>query len=185
MVAQLGEPESALASCLGISSHVFLRTEQLATSVCLQLCSQWPTTEAWFVSRSQGCWSCFAPCSGFAFFLISYKYLICPWRGLFGLELVLVHPDIKLQLSIVVIFWNLANQLLKIIALCLRALISRFCQSVPHRLGHLLLLTTISYVLYSQPRQPSSYLPPRLSRVAFLGHLNYSHHGLFQSHPIS
>lgn len=160
MVVQLGEPESHMASCLGISSHVFLRTEQLATSVCLQLCSQWPTTEAWFVSRSQGCWSCFAPCSGFAFFLISYKYLICLWRGLFGLELVLVHPDVKFATFHCRAFWHLANQLLKIIALCLWALISRFCQSVPHLLGHVLLLTTISYVLYSQPRQPSSFLPP-------------------------
>lgn len=54
-LSQLGDPESALASCLGILAHVSWRTEQLATSVCLQLCSQWPTTEAWFVSRSQRC----------------------------------------------------------------------------------------------------------------------------------
>lgn len=54
-LSQLGEPESALASCLGILSQVFLSTEQLATSVCLQLCSQWPTTEAWLVSRLQRC----------------------------------------------------------------------------------------------------------------------------------
>lgn len=80
-------PEPALTSCLGILAHVSSRPEQLATSACLQLCSQWPTTETWFVSRSQWCWSCFAPCSGFAFFQIFYKYLICPWRGSFGAEL--------------------------------------------------------------------------------------------------
>lgn len=83
----LGEPFLALSleSLCVLLTCLSLRTEQLATSTCLQLCSQWPTTEAWFLSRSQGCWSCFEACHDFAFFLISLQiFSICPWRRSFG-----------------------------------------------------------------------------------------------------
>lgn len=118
-------------------------------------------------------WSCLEPCHGFSSFLIFYKYLIFVRREEGHLEhSLLVHLDVMSAAPHFRAFWNLSNQLLKLIALCVWASIFRSCQAVPRVLEHLLLLPcAIPYLLCSQPTQPSSFpLPLKLSCAAFLGH---------------